>query len=417
MVSVDEALKEVLSRCRTLPAEKVFLFDALDRVLAEDIISPLDLPPYDNSAMDGYALKAEDTVGASKERPVFLKRVAEVKAGDDASSIEVKKGEAVKIMTGGMMPPSCDSVVEIEYVEENSEGVYVFSEVPKGANVRPKGESVRRGELALKKGDRITPGRMGLLSSLGRSYVSVFRRPRVGIFVTGSEVREVDEDLSPGSIRNSNSYSLYALSKRVGADPVSFGVCGDDPEALREKLMDVSKGCDIVLTTGGVSMGDYDFVRDVLMEMGVEKIFWKVSMKPGKPLFFGVMGDTLFFGLPGNPVSCMVSFEVFVKPAIRKMMGERRLFNPVFSAILLEDVPEQRDGRHHFARVKVKRENGTFYVTTTGPQGSGIIRSMAEGEGFIVIPPGDGVVPKGSEVELILFEEEALRSQHFSIST
>ncbi len=413
MVSVEEAVEAVISRCKVLPCEKLFLFDALDRVSGEDIISPMDLPPYTNSAMDGYAIRSEDVSGSSKASPVFLKVVGEIKAGDDATSIRVKSGEAVKIMTGGMMPEGADAVVEVENVEERDGGVYVFSPVSKWKNVRFSGESVKKGEKIVAKGDVLTPGRIGLLASVGKSYISVHRRPKVGILVTGSEVKEVDEELPPGSIRNSNSYTLYTLSKRAGAEPISFGVLGDDPEVIGKKLEELACGCDIVLTTGGVSMGDYDFVKEVLPSLGVEKVFWKVRMKPGKPLFFGVSGRTLFFGLPGNPVSCMVSFEIFVRPAIRKMMGYKRIFLPCFYGILEEDVPEQRDGRVHFVRVRVKREGNQFFVSTTGPQGSGILRSMAEGEGFALIPPGDGVLKRGTKVKLLLFEQGSLFQERF----
>ncbi len=416
MKGVLEALDIVLSHVKPVSYEKVFLFDALDRISGENIISPVDLPPYDNSAMDGFAILSSDTRGASGEKPVFLKIKGEIKAGDDASSMVLTSGSAFKIMTGGMMPKGADAVVEVEQVKVEGDKVCIFQEVETGRNVRKRGESVKKGEMIIKKGDVLTPGRIGLASSIGRSYLSVYRKPKVGLIVTGDEVFEVDEEPSPGGIRNSNSYTLYTLIKRAGGDPINFGVVKDDPKDIEKAISEAIGICDILLTTGGVSMGDYDFVKDILGKVGIDLVFWKVAMKPGKPLVFGVKGEKLFFGLPGNPVSCMVSFEIFVKPSLRKMMGESKIFNPVFTAYLDEDVPYQRDGRYHFARVTVRKENNKFYVSTTGPQGSGILKSMAIGEGFIVIPPGDGYLKKGSPVPLIIFEERVLRSESLRLS-
>lgn len=408
MKSVREALETILENTDRLSWEKVFLFEAVGMVSAEDITSPFDIPPYDNSAMDGYALKFKDTLGASRDNPVRLRIIGEVKAGDYPEGLCVNDGEAVKIMTGGIIPEGADAVVEVEETKEDNGEVLVFKEVGPGKHVRRRGESVKKGEVIVKAGDTLTPGRVGLIASVGKSYVSVYRRPVVGILVTGDEVVDVDEPAREGSIKNSNTYSLYALSKEAGAVPVSLGIVKDDPETLKARFRETMESVDILLTTGGVSMGEYDYVRRVLEEVGIRLVFWKVSMKPGKPLVFGTCGKRLFFGLPGNPVSCMVSFELFVKPAIKKLMGKRDVNPMVIKAVLQEDIPRQKDGRVHFARVVVKRDGERFSARLAGEQGSGILKSMAVGNGLAVIPPGDGFIRNGDVVDVILLDDGVL---------
>ncbi|MCL4534630.1 MAG: molybdopterin molybdotransferase MoeA [Bacteroidetes bacterium] len=391
MISVEEALERILANLSPLAPERKPLLEAMGQVLAEDIVSDIDIPPLDNAAMDGYAVRWEDTRGASDDAPVTLRVIGEVAAGYMAQAA-VAPGTAIRIMTGAPVPEGADAVVQFEDTDEAREkakaghkrdSVKVFRPAKPRLNIRDAGEDVHRGEQVVPKGTVLRPAEIGVLSSLGRAQVQVIRRPRVAILSTGDELVGIDEPLSPGKIRNSNSYSLAALVQRYGGIPVMLGIARDVVNDLTAKLRQ-AQGCDMLLTSGGVSMGDYDVVKDVLAMEG-EIGFWQVQMKPGKPLAFGRLGDVPHLGLPGNPVSSMVVFEQFGRPAVLKMLGKTNFRKPEVQAIL--DTPARNnDGRRCFYRAWVERRDGEWHARLTGPQGSGILTSMMLANGLVIIP-------------------------------
>lgn len=405
MISVDEALDYILKQFEPLEPERVEILDALDRVLAEDIYSDVDIPPFDNAAMDGYALRAFDTIGASEDSPVALRVIADLAAGYIAD-VFVKPGEAVRIMTGAPLPEGADSVVRFEDTSEGrgekGEEIRIFKEVSFGENVRRAGEDVKKGELVLAKGTVLRPQEIGVLASLGRGEVSVIRRPRVAILATGDELVGIEEPLTPGKIRNSNEYSTAAQVIRYGGIPVRLGIARDDVSDLRRKIREgLEKGVDLFLTSAGVSVGEYDVVKDVLASEG-EMHFWQVCMKPGKPLAFGKIRGVPLIGLPGNPVSAMVSFEQFARPALLKMLGKTSLEKPTVEAILEEDVTSS--GRRGFKRVVVTKRGEEYYARTTGPQGSGILTSMVKANGLAIIPEGVFRMKAGERVKVQMLD-------------
>jgi molybdopterin molybdotransferase len=402
MISVDEALEYVLKHFEPLEPEEVEILEALDRVLAEDVYSDMDIPPFDNSAMDGYAVRASDTVGASREAPVTLRVIGDLAAGY-TTDLVVEPGMAIRIMTGAPLPVGADAVVRFE---ETSEGlsagertgnrIEVFAQVAVGENSRPAGEDIRKGELVLAEGIILRPQEIGVLASLGRARVRVIRRPRVAILATGDELVSIDEPLGPGKIRNSNEYSNAALVQHYGGIPVRLGMARDDVEELTAKIREgLAQKVDLFLTSAGVSVGDYDVVKDVLGAEG-EMHFWQVRMKPGKPLAFGEIQGVPLLGLPGNPVSAMVSFEQFARPAILKMLGKTRLRKPTVEAILEEDV--ESSGRRNFKRAVITKRDGEYYASVTGSQGSGVLTSMVKANGLAIIPEGVRHVRAGERV-------------------
>ena len=386
MISVDEALEYVLKHFEPLEPEEVEILDALDRVLAEDVYSDMDIPPFDNSAMDGYAVQAGDTIGASPEASVTLRVIGDLAAGY-TTELVVESGTAIRIMTGAPLPAGADAVVRFEETGERvGDRIEVFNQVVIRENVRPTGEDVRVGELVLAEGTILRAQEIGVLASLGRARVRVIRRPRVAILATGDELIAIDQPLAPGKIRNSNEYSNAALVQRYGGIPVCLGIARDDVDELTAKIREgLAQRVDLFLTSAGVSVGDYDVVKDVLSAEG-EMHFWQVRMKPGKPLAFGVIHGVPILGLPGNPVSAMVSFEQFARPAILKMLGKTRLRKPTVEAILEEHVASS--GRRNFKRAVITRRDGEYYASVTGPQGSGILMSMVQANGLVIIPEG-----------------------------
>ncbi|NLF11137.1 MAG: molybdopterin molybdotransferase MoeA [Anaerolineaceae bacterium] len=407
MISVEEALAEILSHVRPLNPERVAILDALGRVLAEEIVSDIDIPPFDNSAMDGYAVRAANVAGASPESPVRLAVTGSVAAGY-VSSGRVEPGTAIRIMTGAPLPDGADAVVPFEdtgdmdrskeaRLEEPASEIEVRRAVHSRDNTRPAGEDIRRGEVAMAAGRVIRPQEIGVLASLGRETVLVHRRPRVAILATGDELLEIQEPLAPGKIRNSNEYTNAALVTRTGGVPIRLGIARDTRADLTDKIRQgLEQGADLFLTSGGVSVGDYDVVKDVLGTEG-EMQFWQVNMKPGKPLAFGLLpGGVPLIGLPGNPVSAMVSFEQFARPAILKMLGHQDLDKPTVRAIL--DEPLTNSGRRGFIRVVVARRPDGYHARTTGEQGSGVLTSMAKANGLAIVHEGILRVDAGTEV-------------------
>ena len=400
MILLEEALHQILQKFSRLGAERLPILQARGRILAEDIRCPRPIPPWDNSAMDGYAVRCEDIQGASPQNPAVLRVLGDLPAGRVFKG-RGGTGEAVRIMTGAPLPEGFDTVVPVEETEKDGDRVKVLAALEKGKNIRFSGEDVKAGEKIMEEGDLIRPAHVGMLASLQRSMVSVYQQPRVAILSTGDELLEIDEPWEEGKIVNSNSYSLASLVAEAGAIPLQLGIAKDRSEDLRAKIRQ-GLVADVLLTSGGVSVGDYDLVKGMLNELG-QMNFWKVAMRPGQPLAFGTISGKPLFGLPGNPVSSMVSFEQFVRPAILKMSGHGNLFRPTLRAVLREDVPKKA-GLVHFIRCRLIREEGKVYVTTTGEQGSGILSSMVKAHGLVVLPRDQTLARAGEEVTVILLD-------------
>ena len=404
MLSVEEALSRVLAAIPVLGAETVALPAALGRVLAEAVVATRDLPPWDNSSMDGYALRAADTAGAGPDRPVTLRCVGDIPAGSVADRA-VGAGETYRILTGAPMPPGADAVVPQEDVRREGSALRLTRPVGRGSFVRPRGEDIRAGERVLGPGDALGPAALGVLAALGRPLVRVHQRPRVAILSTGDELVDLDRVPGPGQIPNSNTYTLGAQVREAGGVPVDLGIARDSREELEERMRS-GLGADVLVSSAGVSVGDRDFVREVMEKLGAELDFWQVAMRPGKPLTFGRVAGRPFFGLPGNPVSSMVTFELFVRPALRRMTGHRRLVRPRATARLAEALanPGTRRG---YLRVRLGEEAGHLVARATGEQGSGILKSMLLADGLAVLPPGADLAA-GEPVEVILLRSESV---------
>jgi molybdopterin molybdotransferase len=419
MLSVEEALQKILAEVNVLEAETGPIMETLGQVIAEDIISDINVPPLNNSAMDGFAVRSEDTRGASKKTPITLKVTDTVLAGGIAKK-EVIPGMAIRIMTGAPIPSGADSVIQFEDTDDpknkdtasnqRAGQVSIYAETKPGQNVRLAGEDIAKGNTILRKGTVIRPSEMGLMASMGRSRVKVIKRPVVAIFSTGDELIEVDKPLPEGKIHDSNAYSIAGLVKRYGGIPKMLGIAYDNEKDLVKKL-EQAHDADMLLTTGGVSMGDYDMVKDILARDG-EMVFWKVRVKPGKPLAFGkIKGKDKngkvksipHLGLPGNATSCMVSFELFVRPALLKMMGKQNLAKPSID-VIIEDTIENDAGRRIYDRAIIEKRDGNYYARLTGPQGSGILSSMSLANGLVVIPEETARVNKGDTVQALMLD-------------
>jgi molybdopterin molybdotransferase len=410
MISVKEARDMVLSQIPMLGTEKVDLFSALGRVLAEDIAAPYNIPPHDNSAMDGYAVRAEDIQRASPDTPVTLEVIADLPAGY-VSQHRVASQQAVRIMTGAPIPEGANAIIRVEDTER-AEGykVRIFKAVSPRYDIRMAGEDICKGELILPKGKIIRPAEVGLLASLGKAFVPVYQRAQVAILATGDELVELDEPLQPGKILNSNSYALAALVIESGAIPIQLGIARDSRDDLEEKFS-AGLRADVMISSGGVSVGDYDLVKDILKQNGSTMQFWQVCMKPGKPQAFGTIRGKPTFGLPGNPVSSMVSFEVFIRPALLKMMGHTRIYRTVATATITEDI-KKTDDRKHFMRVTVRRAQGQYLASTTGAQGSGILSSMTKANGLAIIAEERMAVKAGEEVPVMMLDDSLDMSEY-----
>lgn len=402
MLGVEEALARVLAAFEPLPPERKPILEALGQVLAEDIFAEMDIPPLANSAMDGYAVRCEDTDGASPDHPRRLRVVADLAAGY-VLEVPIQPGTAVRIMTGAPVPPGAEAVIPFEEVERDGDDILVFRPYSYHKNIRAAGEDVHAGQKVLAKGTVLRPQEIGMLAALGRQEALVHRRPRVAILSTGDEVIAVDAPWQPGKIRDANSYSNAAQVLRYGGIPLRLGIARDDIADLTAKIRaGLEQGADLFLTSGGVSVGDFDVVKQVLAAEG-EMAFWRVRMKPGKPLAFGHIRGVPLLGLPGNPVSAMIAFELFARPAILKMLGRTQLDKPTVEAILLDEI-KRKDDRRHYLRVSLEDKEGVYHARLTGDQGSGILLSMVLAQGLAIIPEDVDHLPAGSRVRVMMLD-------------
>ena len=395
MLTVEEARQQMLDTITVLPTEAVGILDSLGTILAEDVYASENIPPFHNSAMDGFAVVAADVLNASEAHPVQLSVVETIQAGR-APTAYIQRGSAARIMTGAMMPQGADAVVMQEVTESEGEQVTIFEGVEPDENVRFTGESVKQGDLVMSQGKLIRPQEIAMFASLNRSEVAVYKRPKVAVVSTGDELTPLGEPLAAGKIRDSNRYGICAQIEEAGCDPVDMGIARDDEAETERKFRKALEGADALITSGGVSVGEFDVVKTVLSKLG-EINFWRVAMKPGKPQAYGIADGKPIFGLPGNPVSSLVVFELFVRPALLKMAGHSELLRPTFKAVLEEEI-SNKDGRVSFMRSVISSQDGKHYAKTTGPQGSGILHSLVLANGFIVIPAG-ATIAAGETVE------------------
>ena len=401
MLSVEEARERVLARFHPLEAEQASLTEALGRVLADDALAREASPPFTNSAMDGYALRSADTRAASEQAPARLRLAGEVAAGSVYAG-ETQPGEAIRILTGAPLPAGADAALQQELTEVADGWVTIRQPVAPGTNVRHAGEDVRPGALLARAGVELGPAEIALLASLGVSPLMVRRRPRVAILATGDELVAPGEPLKPGQIYNSNTPYLIAAVTRAGAVPVALGAAPDRADALRAMLAQ-ARGHDLILTSGGVSVGDYDLVKQILGEQG-EMEFWRVRIRPGKPLAFGFLGETPLLGLPGNPVSAAVTFELFGRPAIRRMLGAARVERPTITVTLAGD-EQRRTDRRQFVRVRLASDDGQLVAHTTGAQDSHLISSLQGATALLIVPEGEGVIRPGEKAQALLLND------------
>jgi molybdopterin molybdotransferase len=393
MLTVAEAKEVILSAVRTRPARAVPLAEALDCVLAQDVTSPVDLPLWDNSAVDGYAVRASDVADASENNPIHLRVIAKVPAGT-AAKVGLEPQACARIFTGAPIPAGADAVVMQEDTRPHHEGYVAIAEsVETGENIRRAGDDVTKNEVVLRAGMLLGPSQLGMAAAVGVAQLAVYPSPRVGVLVTGAEIVEPGRPLREGQIHDSNSYALCAFVKKAGCEPVDLGIADDTREDLHEKIDYGLSECDAVITVGGVSVGEYDLVKDVLAELGCEQNLWKIAMRPGKPFVFGARAEKLVFGLPGNPVSAAVTFLVLVRPALLKMRGLTEIELPSLSAETAEDFVNSGD-RLHYMRAKLQREGEKWLVRPMPRQGSHVISSIAHANCLVEVPEAT-TIPRG----------------------
>ena len=413
LLNVDVAIKNILDTITLINHEVIDITDALNRILAEDIYSDINLPPFANSSMDGFAVKAEDVIHATQDSPVQLNIVIDIPAGK-APDKTLESGQTARIMTGAPMPDGADAVIPVEDTNADwsnnlesplNQSVKVFRSVHSGDYVRPIGEDIQTGELTLKAGMRLRPQEIGVLVALGKSRVRVIRQPRIAIISTGDELIGVDEALTPGKIRDTNSYTLSGLITNLGGIPIKLPVARDTLDDVRQLFQSaLTQQPDMIISSAGVSVGAADFIRDILRELG-QVDFWRINLRPGKPLAYGQIQGVPFFGLPGNPVSAMVTFHVLVRPALLKMSGQPNT-NITIKVITQEDMTS--DGRRSYIRVKLIPKNNQLYATITGTQSSGASMSMVLADALMIIPEEVKEVKAGTALNALLLKTELL---------
>jgi molybdopterin molybdotransferase len=401
MLSVVEARESILLAAQTRPPRAVSLTEALDCVLAQNVASSINLPLWDNSAVDGYAVHSSDVADANENGPIHLRVVATVPAGT-AAGARLEPQTCARIFTGAPIPEGADAVVMQEDTHPHHEGYIAVEEsVELGENIRRAGDDVAKDEIVLRSGKVLGPAQLGMAAAVGLAQLAVYPRPRVGVLVTGAEIVEPGRSLRAGQIYDANSYSLSALVKQAGCEPVELGIADDTREDLHEKIDYGLSECDAVITVGGVSVGEYDLVKDVLAELGCEQKFWKVAMRPGKPFVFGARGDKLAFGLPGNPVSAAVTFLILVRPALLKMRGLTEIDLPTVTAEATEDFVNNGD-RTHYMRATLQRVGEKWLVKPLQRQGSHVISSLANADCLVEVPE-ETTIPQGHPVRAIRF--------------
>ncbi|MFQ6677108.1 MAG: gephyrin-like molybdotransferase Glp [Fidelibacterota bacterium] len=398
MISVQEAKEIIRGYIPFLKTEIISLNKASNRVLAQDIVAPFPSPRFDNSAMDGFAVRAEDTKNASQENPVTLKMVSVSSAGTPAG-VKLKPGECIQCMTGAKIPDSADTIVMVEDTSgfSDTNSIEIYLETHSGKHIRKQGEEIKEGDVLIPNGTRITPSEIGTLATFGYGEVNVSKKPRIAIFGTGDELVEPGNELLPGQIYNSNLYVLAELVERAGANIIIRKVIKDDRESLRSFLSEALETCDMVISSGGVSMGRFDYVREVFMELGVKEHFWKVAQKPGKPLFFGTKKSNLIFGLPGNPVSAYIGFMEWVWPVLEKMMGKPE--KKFLTGILKESFPRDKE-KYRFLFGKAWIENGKLVCEPSVKTGSHMLSSSLEANCILGSEPGDKPLKTGEKIRV-----------------
>jgi molybdopterin molybdotransferase len=414
--TVQDAVERIVSGILPLSVERVPLLDALGRVLATPVTSPLTLPAWDNSAMDGYALRASDVEGASESAPITLTVLETVAAGAFPSR-DVEAGSCTRIMTGAPLPKGVDTVIRLEDTDGGLERVAIRDDRDARRNVRFRGEDIKTGNLVLDRGQPIGAAQIGVLASVGASAVDVYRQPRVAFFGSGDEIVDLDrfsEALDGRKIVTSNSYTLHALVRLTGGIPVNLGVARDDPADLRERIARAA-GCDLLVTSAGISAGEFDYLRPVLAEAGLTLDVWKVRMRPGAPLGFGRLHGMPWIGLPGNPVSTMVTFDLFVRPVMRRMLGHTRLYRRPVTVTLEEPVKIGAKLTHFLRAIVTVQPDHTLSARLTGPQGSGILTSMSLANALLVIPEERPRVAAGETVHALLLSDDAQLADYFSL--
>jgi molybdopterin molybdotransferase len=406
-LSVQEASERILAGARPLDVERIPLGDALGRVLAEDVHSTIEHPPWDNSSMDGYAVRGGDVAAATAAAPVVLPVLETVRAGQ-RPTMALAPNTAIRIMTGAPIPAGTDSVIRVEDTDGGEERVAVREARDVGRNVRPRGEDLMPGDLVVSRGMVLGPAQIGVLASVGAGTITVHRRPRVAILASGDELVDIDrfDEVQRGDrIVSSNSYTLRAAVLAAGAEPLYLGIVPDDPAAYEERLR-AAPPCDLLVTSGGVSVGAFDFTKDVLQKLGATLHLWRVSMRPGAPVGFGTLGDMAWLGLPGNPVSAMVTFELFARPLIRRMRGETNVFPRMIPVRVREDVSIAAP-LTHFMRASLEWSGDGVWARLTGPQGSGLLTSMARATALLVIPPDRPLVRAGETARALVLGDQA----------
>lgn len=405
-LAAGEAARRILAAVAVQPALRVPLDDALGSVLAEPVTSPLNIPPWTNSAMDGYAARATDVRGASGAAPVALRVVEQIAAGQFPARA-LGSGECSRIFTGAPLPAGADSVIRQEDTDYGAETVLIHSDRDAGVNIRRAGEDIQIGTTVLHAGDSVTAARLGVLASMAVSHPVVYRRPRVGILGSGDEIVDVDqpeEILAGRKIASSNTHTLVALVRQAGGIPVNLGIAADTIGSLREHL-ERAADCDLLVTTAGISVGEHDHLRAALAELDTTMGFWKLRMRPGAPVGFGTIRQQPWIGLPGNPVSTMVTFELFVRPTIRKMMGHRLPFRRTVPVRVLERLTVGATLQHFLRAVVQPGPDGVLDARLTGPQGSGILTSMVAANALLIVPEGQPETAVGSTLQALLFED------------
>jgi len=410
MLSVNEARARLLENFHPLDPETLPIDQAAGRVLAVDITATQDLPPFANSSMDGYAVRCRDVATASREHPAVLKVSGDIPAGS-GQPLPLVDGTAARIMTGAPVPEGAEAVVPVEETDDARDQAHtaripelirIFKAALLGSNVRPVGQEMRAGQLVLRAGSVLQPAAIGVLAALGIAQVEVYRRPLIAIFSTGDELREVGEALGPGQIRDTNSYAVAAAIERYGGRVLRLGIARDRVDQVQAKLQAAGEaGADLILSSAGVSVGAYDVVKAAVEAEG-KLDFWRVRMRPGKPLAFGEVRGIPFVGLPGNPVSALVCFEVFVRPAIFKMGGRRRWEKSALPVTLLE--PMHSDGRESYLRVIIERQGEGYVARSTGDQGSAVLTSLVQANGLLIIPENVTEAPAGSVLSAWVLE-------------